>query len=353
MVYSPLCGGLSMLRPRCCALVLVGLFLAALPAQGQAISSLFKRVRDSVVVVKVTDEHRPAPSGLPDDYDGLGSGVLIDARGKVLTAAHVVEGAEHITVEFADGEVIPAKVAASSEGADVALVELAHPPKKPVVATLADSDGVEVGDHVFVVGAPLGISYTLTVGYVSGIREDDSTVHGLQTARYLQTDAAINPGNSGGPMFDDRGEVVGIVSYIISVSGGHEGLGFAVSVNTAKKLLIEDRTVLSGLEGILLDKDLSGYLNLPQPMGLLVQRVAPGSPSAAIGLLVGTVDAEIDGEEMRLGGDVILAIGGTALSKENLGALRERLRTLKPGQAVALSVLRAGKPVTLTATARD
>ena len=342
-----------MLRLRICALVVMGVFLAALPAQGQAISSLFKRVRDSVVVVKVTDPHRPAQSGSPDDYDGLGSGVLIDAKGKVLTAAHVVEGAEHITVEFADGESIPAKVAASSEGADVALVELAHPPKKPVVATLADSDEVEVGDHVFVVGAPLGISYTLTVGYVSGIREDDSTVHGLETARYLQTDAAINPGNSGGPMFDDRGEVVGIVSYIISASGGHEGLGFAISVNTAKKLLIEDRTVLSGLEGVLLSQDMSGYLNLPQPMGLLVQRVAPGSPSAAIGLRAGTVDAEIDGEELMLGGDVILSIGGTPLSAERLGALREKLKSLKPGQTVVLSVLRAGKPVTLSATARD
>ncbi len=341
-----------MLRSKLAALLVLGSLLAASPARGQAVSSLFKRVRDSVVVVKVTDEHRTAPSESPDDYDGLGSGVLIDAKGKVLTAAHVVEGAEHIAVEFSDGESVPAKVVASSEGADVALLELARPPRKPVVATLADSDEVDVGDHVFVVGAPLGISYTLTVGYVSGIREDDSTVHGLETARYLQTDAAINPGNSGGPMFDDRGEVVGIVSYIISASGGHEGLGFAVSVNTAKKLLIEDRTVLSGLEGILLDQDLSAYLNLPQPMGLLVQRVAAGSPSASIGLKAGTVDAEIDGEEMMLGGDVVLAIGGTPLSKENLETLRGRLRSLKPGQSVSLTVLRAGKTVTLNAVAR-
>lgn len=340
-----------MLRFKLAALLVLGSLLAASPAQGQAVSSLFKRVRDSVVVVKVTDEHRNTPNESPDDYDGLGSGVLIDAKGKVLTAAHVVEGAEHITVEFSDGESVPARVAASSEGADVALLELTHTPRKPVVATLADSDEVDVGDHVFVVGAPLGISYTLTVGYVSGIREDDSTVHGLETARYLQTDAAINPGNSGGPMFDDRGEVVGIVSYIISASGGHEGLGFAVSVNTAKKLLIEDRTVLSGLEGILLDQDLSAYLNLPQPMGLLVQRVAAGSPSASIGLKAGTVDAEIDGEEMMLGGDVVLAIGGTPLSKENLETLRGRLRSLKPGQSVSLTVLRAGKTVTLNAVA--
>ena len=207
---------------------------------------------------------------------------------------------------------------------------------------------MSVGDHVFVVRAPLGISYTLTVGYVSGIREDDSTLHGLETARYLQTDAAINPGNSGGPMFNESGEVVGIVSYIISASGGHEGLGFAVASNTAQ-LLFQGRSVLTGLEGLMLDADLAGALNVPQPMGLLVQRVTPRSPAAALGLKPGTREAEIDGEQMLLGGDVILAFDGTPLSKENLPKLRARLKALQAGQLVEVSVLRAGKVTTLSA----
>jgi S1-C subfamily serine protease len=306
---------------------------------------------NSVVVVKVTDDHRRCSSETPDEYDGLGSGVVIGADGRILTAAHVVQGARGIVVEFSDGEEIEALVEASSPGADVALLDLVHPPKNPVVANLADSDGVEVGDRVFVVGAPLGISYTLTAGFVSGLREDDSIVHGLETARYLQTDAAINPGNSGGPMFNERGEVVGIVSYIISASGGHEGLGFAVAANTARKLLFQERSILTGLEGLMLDADLAGALNIPQPTGLLVQRVTPRSPAAALGLKPGTLEAEIDGEEMLLGGDAILSLDGTALSPENLPALRAHLRSLRSGQTVAVSVLRSGRVATLSAQA--
>ena len=328
-----------------------GLVGVALTMPAQSISSLFKQVKNSVVVVKVTDEHRNRSSEPPGDYDGQGSGVVIDAKGKVLTAAHVVEGAKGIVVEFADGEEIGARVAASSPGADVALLDLVHPPKNPVAASLADSDPIEVGDRVFVVGAPLGISYTLTVGYISGIREDDSTVHGLETARYLQTDAAINPGNSGGPMFNETGEVVGIVSYIISASGGHEGLGFAVAANTARKLLLQERSVLSGLEGLMLDAELAGALNVPQSMGLLVQRVAPGSPAAILGLKPGTLEAEIDGEQMLLGGDVLLALDGTPLSKENLPKLRDHVKSLQEDQHFEASVLRAGKVTALSATA--
>jgi len=333
------------------AVLSLGLLAAASPAQAQSLSSLFKRVKQSVVVVKVTDEHRMCSSEPPSEYDGLGSGVVIDSGGRILTAAHVVQDAKGIVVEFSDGDEIGARVAASSPGADVALLELIRPPKNPTVAVLADSDRVEVGDRIFVVGAPLGISYTLTAGYVSGIREDDSTMHGLETARYLQTDAAINPGNSGGPMFDESGEVVGIVSYIISASGGHEGLGFALAANTARMLLLRDRSLLIGLEGLLLDAHLAGGLNVPQPMGLLVQRVSPSSPAAALGLRPGTMEAEIDGEQMLLGGDVILALDGTPLSLENLPKLRARLRSLLPGQLVEVSVLRAGRLVTLTAPA--
>jgi len=324
--------------------------LAATPAvQAQSLSSLFKRVKSSVVVVKVTDDHRKCSSEPPGEYDGLGSGVVIDAKGRILTAAHVVQDAKGIVVEFSNGEEIGASVEASSPGADVALLDLVRPPKDPVVASLADSDGVEVGDRVFVVGAPLGISYTLTAGCVSGLREDDSIVHGLETARYLQTDAAINPGNSGGPMFNESGEVVGIVSYIISASGGHEGLGFAVAANTARKLLFQERSVLTGLEGLMLDADLAGALNVPQPTGLLVQRVTPGSPAATLGLKPGTLEAEVDGEEMLLGGDIILSFDGTLLSPENLPQLRAHLHALRPGQIVAVSVLRSGRVAALSA----
>jgi len=334
----------------CVALLVWGCFWLAAPACAQGVSAIFKRVKDSVVVVKVTDEHRSCPSEADDEYDGIGSGVLIDPRGKVLTAAHVVEDAKAISVEFADGETIAGRVAATSPGADVALIELAHPPRQPVVAPLADSDKVEVGDQVFVVGAPLGISTTLTVGYVSGLRDDDVAIHGIEPARYLQTDAAINPGNSGGPMFNLAGQVVGIVSYIISRSGGHEGLGFAVTSNTAKTLLFNGSTLWTGLEGILLDGDLAAALNVPQGTGILVQRVVSGSHVASLGLKQGVLESEVDGEPMRLGGDVILAFDGIPLSKESIPEWRDHLRGLKAGQRYEVSVLRGGKVITLSTT---
>lgn len=149
-------------------------------------------------------------------------------------------------------------------------------------------------------------------------------------------------------MFNETGEVVGIVSYIISASGGHEGLGFAVDANTARKLLLQERSPLTGMEGIMLDSDLAAALNVPQPIGLLVERIFPKSPAADLGLKAGTLEADIDGEEMLLGGDVILAFEGVPLTKEDLPKLRDRLKALKVGQGFEVAVLRAGKRVALS-----
>jgi serine protease Do len=324
---------------------------ASFGASPSGLSGVFKRVKESVVVVRIVQSKgTPAPKA-SDGFDGLGSGVLIDASGKVLTAAHVVEDAQSILVEFADGDQIPARLAASAGGADVALLQLDRPPKKPMPARLGNSDVVEVGDPVFVVGAPLGMSYTLSAGYVSGIRDDDSKVHGLETPQYLQTDAAINPGNSGGPMFTVDGEVVGIVSYIMSRSGGHEGMGFAISINTARKLVLQEKSVWTGLEGYILRDDLAEVFNLPQPMGLLVEQVAPNSPAATLGLRAGHIEAELDGDPFRLGGDVILALDGIALSDANIPKLQEHLKKLRPGQLYEVAVLRAGKVIALSSIA--
>jgi serine protease Do len=325
----------------------------ALALAPPSLSGVFKRVKESVVEVRVAQVKPSISLSQKQDhaFDGLGSGVLIDAEGKVLTAAHVVEDAESILIQFSDGEEIPANLVASSSGADIALLQLSRAPKKPVAARLGNSDAVEVGDPVFVVGAPLGMSYTLSVGYVSGIRDDDSKVHGLETPQYLQTDAAINPGNSGGPMFNQDGEVVGIVSYIMSRSGGHEGMGFAVSMSTARRLVLEERSVWTGLEGYLLRDEMAEVFNLPQPMGLLVEKVAPNSPAATLGLRPGYLDAEIDGDPFRVGGDVILALDAIPLAEENIPKLQEHLKKLRPGQLYEVTVLRAGKTLRLSSVA--
>ena len=154
--------------------------------------------------------------------------MLISKDGKVLTAAHVVQTADTVSVEFPNGEIVKAKVVSSEPPADIALLQLERVPASAVVAKLGDSDQVGVADQIFVVGAPYGISHTLTVGHISARRTPGGEQSELGLAEFFQTDAAVNQGNFGGPMFNMNGEVIGIVSHILSQSGGFEGLGFAV-----------------------------------------------------------------------------------------------------------------------------
>src|SRR5213594_2348540 len=199
-------------------LVLVSLLLAVAGpavAADPGLSEVFKRVNPAVVEIH-TKETEIARGGMaqPVNVAGLGSGVLISPDGKILTAAHVVQTADDIEVEFLTGEKIRAKVVSSEPTADVALVQLEKPPRAPFVVKIGDSDAVDVGEQVFVVGAPLGVSHTLTVGFISGRRKPNATFSGMSRVEYFQTDAAVNQGNSGGPMFNMQGEVIGIVSYI-------------------------------------------------------------------------------------------------------------------------------------------
>jgi S1-C subfamily serine protease len=145
---------------------------------------------------------------------------------------------------------------------------------------------VQIGEQVFVVGAPLGITHTLTVGHLSARHKPNATFSGMLTAEFFQTDAAINRGNSGGPMFDLKGEVIGIVSSILSQSGGSDGLGFAATSNIARRLLLDEPSVWSGLDGYLLIGEAARAFNLPVGFeaGLLVQRVALGSPADQLGV---------------------------------------------------------------------
>ncbi|MEX0590103.1 MAG: trypsin-like peptidase domain-containing protein, partial [Xanthobacteraceae bacterium] len=199
---------------------------------------MFDRVSRSVVVIR-TLERKVAASGDRQlmSVPGQGSGVIISADGKVLTAAHVVDVAEAIHVEFPGGRRISARVIASEPDADVSLLQLQQVPTDAVVARVGDSDRVRIGEQVFIVGAPYGISHTLTVGYVSGRHQPGRVWDRFTLAEFLQTDAAINQGNSGGPMFNMAGEVIGVVSHNISKSGGSEGLGFVVTSNLALDIL--------------------------------------------------------------------------------------------------------------------
>jgi S1-C subfamily serine protease len=310
------------------------------------VGQVFKRVNPAVVVIR-TKEKDVAAQGVVR-VTGLGSGVLISADGKVLTAAHLVHTADEITVEFPSGEKAGARVVASEPQADVSLLQLDGAPPGALVATLGDSDAVELGDQVFIVGAPYGIGHTLTVGHVSARHKPNTVYSGMSLAEFFQTDAAINQGNSGGPMFSMAGEVVGIVSHIISRSGGFEGLGFVVTSNITRRLLLEQKSFWSGLDGYLLSGDLARVFNLPRPAGLLVQRVAEGSPSAAIGLRAGTMKATVDSQTLTVGGDVILSVQGIPIDAPTAyERIQERLSRLHPGALITIAVLREGRQVEL------
>ena len=332
-------------------------------AEGQQLREAFRKVNQAVVTVRTKRVNvAPARGQVMSIVDGLGSGVLISNDGKVLTAAHVVQTADAALVEFSDGQDSIARVIASDVRSDVALLQLQQLPKGIAPATLGDSDKVEVGDQIFVIGAPYGISQTLTAGHVSGRRQLDKEGESHPYLEFLQTDAAVNGGNSGSPMFDMNGQVVGIVSTIMSQSGGSEGLAFATASNTAKRFLMDRKPFWSGIDGVLLTGELAKALNLPQPAGFLVQRIGEGSFGSRLGMNGGTLQITIQGTDLLLGGDVILsvndidvtvplAVESVALGQgDNYDRIFNSISSLKPGDSVVLKVLRAGKVMKLTTT---
>jgi serine protease Do len=318
------------------------------PAEAQSLVAIFKRVNPSVVIIRARWKEVDT-SGQSGRVNEVGSGVLISADGKVITAAHVVQTADEITAEFLSGEVVNARVIASEPEADVSLLQLDRVPPKAQVARFGDSDKSEVGDQAFIIGAPYGIAHTLSVGYVTGRRKPNTVYSEMALAEFFQTDAAINPGNSGGPMFNMAGEVIGIASHNITKSGGSEGLGFVVTINMARRLLLEQRSFWSGMSGVVISGQVARALNLPQAAGLMVQQVAADSPAARMGLRPGVIAGTIEGKPYLLGGDIILAVQERELGTETYEALQGRLRSLLRGSTISVVVLRDGRPVTLTA----
>jgi len=230
-------------------------------------------------------------------------------------------------------------------------------------AKLGDSEKAEIGDEIFIVGAPFGMSHTLTVGHLSARRRPNATFGSMETTEVFQTDAAINQGNSGGPMFDMQGNVIGIVSSIMSHSGGSEGLAFATAANTAKQLLLQRKAFWSGIDALVVTGAMAKALNLPQAAGVLVQRVGEGSVGSQLGINPGTLRVTIQGMDILLGGDVILNVNNIAIvdplsaqslgnftTDENYERIYNNVAALKPGDPLVVTVLREGKVLKLTTT---
>jgi S1-C subfamily serine protease len=339
----------AMLALAFASLLIVLLGLAG-PARAQSVGEVFRKVVPSVVVIRATGREVSTATGKLVSFIETGSGVVISGDGKIMTAAHVVHDRDEISVELQNGETAAARVVASEPDADISLIQLDRVPAGIAVARMADSDTVRVGDQVVVVGAPYGLTHSLSVGWISARWAPNTVYRAMPLAEFFQTDAVINTGNSGGPMFNMAGEVVGVVSHNISKSGGSEGLGFVVTMNTARELLLRMPAFWSGLTGQLLTEAQANVLNVPgRTLGYIVKTVARNSPADALGLRGGTSTATIAGEPLVVGGDIMLSLDGIPVDGiGNLIKIRERLRRLQPGERFTVAVLRSGGVVELT-----
>jgi S1-C subfamily serine protease len=326
-------------------------FLLGAWAHAEDVAAVYDRVAPSVVEIRgeqivMTGTGQKRTTTITSQ----GSGVLVTRDGKVITAAHLVQSADAISVHTGAGESVAARVIASEPAADVALLQLEQAPADAKAAALGNSDAVQIGDPVLLVGAPYGLHPTLTVGHIGGRHDSSPPFGAFEPAEILQTDAGMHHGSSGSPMFNAKGEVVGIATRVMSTHGHYEGLGFTIAANTARALLLERRSLWSGVECYWLSGALAQALNLPQSAGMLVQRIASHSPGSRLGLQAGTAAAVVGEEKFILGGDVILAMQGISLAEERgYERARAALADLKDGDTLHFTVLRAGKQVELRA----
>lgn len=325
-------------------ILLFSVILLSIESNAQTLSQHYAHLSKSVVKIIVEGQEIEKTTMQKVSSQGIGSGVLISEDGLILTASHVIQTANSIKVQFLDGEVIPAKVISSAPFADVATIQLTWKPKDKVVAKIGDSDKTKVGDQIFMIGAPYGLDFSLSVGYISGRHKKRRFAHGEQWMEFFQTDASINQGNSGGPMFNMNGEIVGIASFILSESGGFQGLGFAATSNVCTELLLDETNPWSGIEAVFIAGELANALNVSQGGGLLVQKVATLSPLGLMGVQGGTIPIDLAGESVLIGGDVIIAVDGIPLNNEvNFEKVRLHLEEIEDGKSYSVTILRDGR----------
>jgi serine protease Do len=283
------------------------------------------------------EEGGPMPRG------GFGSGFFIDAKGVILTNFHVVDGASQVTVQLSDGRKFTSKDVKTDPKTDLAIVRIDAPAGLPFLE-LGDSDSLEIGDRVLAVGAPFGLTGTVTHGIISA---KDRSLQLNMYEDFLQTDAAINPGNSGGPLVSLDGKVIGISAAIKSRSGGWQGVGLAVASNIAKTVvpqLLKDGVVHRGYLGVqikeITEPDIASRLGLQQgEQGVLVTRVFEDTPGAKAGLKDGDVLTTLDGKPIHNGRELQLFVARLTVGKT------VDVRGLRDGQAKTFQVTVEEQPV--------
>lgn len=328
-------------------LIVFTLLFSTTSSASNTVQKLYQSVNNSVVELHVEAIADPAPGQVnyaPTKKQTLGSGALISQSGRILTAAHVVDRATNIKVLFADGSSTSGHVVWVDSLIDLAMIQTGKAPTHIKPLPLAKPSGYQIGDQVAVIGAPYGVSHSLSVGYVSGVR-DQAKIPGTNiTPRLIQTDAAINQGNSGGPMFNHKGEIIGIVSYILSRTGGSNGLGFVVSVDTIHDVMNNDPGTFSGFIPHLLTPHEAKALNNPYGYGMLIQQVIPKTIADKLGFRGGYLNVMVGRKSILLGGDIVLSIADSPLKNlEAVLLLKQRLNELEKGDTIDIKFLREGK----------
>jgi S1-C subfamily serine protease len=290
--------------------------------------------------------------GFVEPQEGSGSGSVIDQEGNILTNYHVIEGAQKLAVSFGSQKNYAAKVVGGDPDTDLAVIKLLEMPKEPLtIVPLGDSDKLEVGQKVLAIGNPFGLDRTLTTGVISGLQRPIRARNGRPIEGAIQTDASINPGNSGGPLLDSHGRMIGINSQILSPSGASAGVGFAVPVNIAKRIvpqLVRSGEVRRPKLGIS-TRDVEALRNqveLPVAKGVLIWQIAPGGAAANAGLR-GLTQTENGNVEI---GDIIVGIDNEKI--DNTDDLYRTLDKRHVGDTVQVQIMRNGRrtsvPVRLT-----
>ena len=258
------------------------------------------------------------PQDSEQRYEGLGSGVILDARGYILTNNHVVAGADELNVRLADGTELDGKIVGTDPKTDLAVVKVEAKNLRP--AKLGNSDDLRVGSWVIAIGSPLQLEQTITQGIVSAKGRGNLRLAAYED--FIQTDAAINPGNSGGPLVNLSGEVVGINTAIASYSGGYQGVGFAIPINMAKLImdsLIKDGKVVRGWMGVgiqPLDEDLAKELNSGSTEGVLVSQVFESYPAAAAGVKARDIIVQYNGKPVKDVGQLRMLVASTPVNND-------------------------------------
>jgi S1-C subfamily serine protease len=337
--------------------------LAAPPAQtvsdksggAETINQIYQQDAPGVAFIQATQNQPQSqvfnPFGSPGGGGGqvaTGSGFVIDDAGRIITNAHVVDGSNDIQVKFGDtGDTYQAKVVGEDQSTDIAVIQVDAPADVLHPLPLGDSSQVQVGDQVVAIGNPFGLDRTATAGIVSAVQREISSPNGFTIENAIQTDAPINPGNSGGPLLDAAGRVIGINSQIESGgSQGNVGIGFAVPINTAKQIsqqLISNGEVqhaFLGISGTDLSSDVAKALNLNVDAGAIVQSVVPNSPAAKAGIEAGNATMTVNGQRIKVGGDVIVAADGQPV--DSMSDVIAAVDGKQPGDDLQLTLLRNG-----------